>query len=243
MAQSTIALVTGGNRGLGFEACRQLAQRGLKVILASRDLQKGEIKAQELKDEGLDVTALQLDVADWNSIKTVYEEINSEWKRLDVLVNNAGILIDQEQEHPPVYQTEEEWRIRWDNLQKTLQTNVVGAFELCDRFGPLMKKQRYGRIVNVSSGLGQLNQMLDGFTSYRISKAALNAVTRIFSAQFKEFNVLVNSICPGWVKTDMGGPQAPRSLDEGVKGIIWAATLPNEGPTGGFFRDGKEIEW
>jgi NAD(P)-dependent dehydrogenase (short-subunit alcohol dehydrogenase family) len=243
MSEKRLALVTGGNRGLGLETCRQLAQKGFQVLLASRDLMIGEKKAHELQAEGLDVHSFQLDVADPNSIKRIYDEIRNRWNRLEVLVNNAGILIDQEQESTEVHHLEDLFRLHRENILHTFQVNVLGAFELCDRFGLLMQEQRYGRIVNVSSGLGQLSQMQDGFTAYRISKAALNAVTRIFASKFKDYDVLVNSICPGWVKTDMGGPQAPRSIEEGVLGIIWAATLPENGPTGGFFRDGKLIEW
>ncbi len=241
MGEKKIALITGGNRGLGFGTCRRLAHLNYEVILASRDLHKGEEKVNELRREGLNVHFLQLDLEKSDSIERAYKEVEKRWGRLDVLINNAGILMDLNSS--PDSKKEDSFQLHRENLEKTFQINVVGPYELCERFGKLMRVNHFGRIVNVSSGLGQLSQMSQGYESYRISKAALNAVTRIFAGQFRHANILVNSVDPGWVKTDMGGASAPRSLEEGVSGIIWAATLPENGPTGGFFRDGQPIEW
>ena len=128
-------------------------------------------------------------------------------------------------------------------LQETLETNSFGPFVLCQKFAPLMKKHHYGRIVNLSSGMGQLSEMNSGWPAYRMSKSALNAVTRIFADEYGDAGVLVNSVCPGWVRTDMGGPGAERMPEDAAKGIVWAATLPDDGPTGEFFRDGESIAW
>lgn len=238
MKQERVALVTGGNRGLGLAACRELAKLHYHVILTGRHSQQGEEKAAELRQEGFSVHFFPLDVMLISGVEALYQYIESKWHRLDVLVNNAAILLDRTFIAP-----DQALPIHVEQLQKTLQTNVVGPFALCERFGPLMVKNQYGRIVNISSSLGQLSLMRDGYDTYSISKAAINAVTRVFASKFKESNVLVNSVCPGWVKTDMGGPNADRSIEEGVKGIIWAATLPDGGPTGGFYRDGQPIDW
>ncbi|WP_068470963.1 SDR family oxidoreductase [Candidatus Protochlamydia phocaeensis] len=240
MKEKRLALVTGGNRGLGLGTCRELAQAGYQVILASRDEEKGRIKAQELNRGGLSVEAMLLDISNSDSIASLHRQIEQRWGRLDVLVNNAAILIDKDDAH----QAEEDaFKQRRRVLEETLNVNVAGAYDLCNRFVPLMLKNGYGRIVNVSSGLGQLSDPHSNFAAYSISKTALNMVTCIFAAQTKGSNVLVNSVCPGWVKTDMGGEQAPRSIEEGISGIVWASTLPDHGPSGGFFRDGKPIDW
>jgi NAD(P)-dependent dehydrogenase (short-subunit alcohol dehydrogenase family) len=128
-------------------------------------------------------------------------------------------------------------------LRLALETNTFGAFELCRLAVSLMEKNRYGRIVNVSSGMGQLSEMDTGYAAYRLSKTALNAVTAIVAAETKGKNILVNSVCPGWVKTDMGGASAHREIPQGGRSIVWAALLPDDGPTGGFFRDGEPLSW
>lgn len=223
-----VALVTGANRGLGYSTCEALAAQGYDVVLASRDVEKGRAAASKLG-----VRFCQLDVSDRGSIEKAAHYIKEEMGRLDVLINNAGIFSDK----GGAFDASE------DVLRKTLNTNVVGPFFLCQQMIPLMKANHYGRVVNLSSGLGQLTEMGSGNTAYRISKTALNAVTRIFSQEVHGTNILVNSVCPGWVRTDMGGASAPRSLEQGIAGILWAATLPDGGPTGGFFRDGKAIPW
>lgn len=241
MEEAKIALVTGGNRGLGLETCRRLGQLNYKVILTGRNETKGKEAVSKLKAEGGLFEFIQLDVANAQSIEILYHAIEQRYGRLDVLVNNAGILLDKNT--PITLKGEALFHLHRENLEKTLQTNLIGPYELCDRFSLLMQKHGYGRIVNISSGLGQLSEMETGYESYRISKTGINAVTRIFAARLKGTNILINSVCPGWVQTDMGGPEAPRSLKEGVDGIIWAATLPNGGPTGGFYRDGQPIAW
>ncbi|HAZ49318.1 MAG TPA: short-chain dehydrogenase [Cyanobacteria bacterium UBA11371] len=233
-----VAVVTGANRGLGFETCRQLAKQGIQVILTSRDEAKGKAAAEKLQAEGLDVKFHLLDVTSPDSIEHLAQFIRNEFGRLDILVNNAGIALDF------VFGPEGSiFNSKIETLQKTIETNTYAPLLLCQALIPLMKANNYGRVVNVSSGAGQLEDMQTGYATYRISKTALNAVTRIIANELKETNILVNAVCPGWVKTDMGGPNAPRSLEEGVDTIVWLATLPDDGPTSGFFRDRKPIPW
>jgi NAD(P)-dependent dehydrogenase (short-subunit alcohol dehydrogenase family) len=232
--EQKIAVVTGANRGIGFEICRQLARQGLHVILTSRDESKGTQACQKLAAEGLDVRYHPLEVRDQASIRELEGFIRKEYGRLDVLVNNAGIAID---EQASVLETE------LDVIQKTVQTNVYGPLLLCQALVPLMRQHGYGRVVNLSSGLGQLAEMGSGNPAYRMSKTFLNALTRILGAELRGTNVLVNAMCPGWVRTDMGGPSAPRSVEQGADTAIWLATLPDDGPQGGFFQDRKTFPW
>jgi NAD(P)-dependent dehydrogenase (short-subunit alcohol dehydrogenase family) len=231
MGEEKIALVTGGNRGIGFGLCRALAEKGYRVILTARNEKSGREKAQELISQGLPVEFLPLDVDDEKSIQSALSSIKDRYGRLDVLVNNAGILLDR---NAPPNKT---------LLTQTLETNVIGPYLLCQAAADLMKAKRQGRIVNVSSHISSLATMQGDFPAYRISKTALNAVTRIFAAQLKPFNILVNSVCPGWVKTDMGGPNAPLPLEKGIASILWAIDLPDDGPTGHFFQHGKSLDW
>ncbi len=230
-----IALVTGANRGIGFEICRQLAQRGLHVVLGSRDASKGRAATEVLRKEGLEVETRTLDVTSARSINALAAWIGKSHGRLDVLVNNAGIMIDP--------RGTRFLDSRLETYHDTLKTNLFGPLLLCQALAPLMKKNGYGRIVNVSSGQGQLADMSTGTPAYRISKTALNALTCIIAAEFKTANILVNSMCPGWVKTDMGGPSAPRTPRRGAATAVWLAMLPDGGPSGGFFRDQKRILW
>lgn len=232
-----VAVVTGGNRGLGFEASRQLAKKGYQVVLTSRDEAKGKPAAQKLQAEGLDVTYHPLDVTTEESSQKLAQFIREKFGRLDALVNNAAIYIDAQDGENSVFTT------KIDTLRETMETNVYGVLRVTQALIPLMKEQNYGRIVNVSSGMGQLSDMGGGYTGYRISKAALNALTRILSSELQGTNILVNSVCPGWVKTDMGGANAPRTPEQGVDTIVWLATIPDGGQTGGFFRDRKPIDW
>ncbi|RUR84039.1 SDR family oxidoreductase [Chlorogloeopsis fritschii PCC 9212] len=233
MTTPKIAVVTGANRGLGFEISRQLAKKGYQVILTSRDEAKGKAAAEKLQSEGLDVIYYHLDVTSDESSQKLAEFINQQFERLDVLVNNAGIYIDCNS----VFDTP------IDTLQETMETNVYGVLRVTQALIPLMKKQNYGRIVNVSSGAGQLSDMQGGLPGYRISKAALNALTRIFASELQGTNILANSVCPGWVKTDMGGSNAPLTPEQGVDTIVWLATLVYDSPTGKFFRNRKPIAW
>ena len=234
-AKGKVAVVTGGNRGLGLETCRQLAQGGAKVILTSRDADKGEAAAAALRCEGLDVTPFPLEVTDPTSIERLAKYIEQQFGRLDILVNNAGVFKDAG--------SAEASALRSDPaiVQETFRTNTVGPLMLAQALIPLMG--RSGRVVNVSSGMGQLAEMEGGSPGYRLSKAALNALTRILASELKDTGVKVNSVCPGWVRTDMGGPNAPRTPEQGAETIAWLASLPDDGPTGGFFRDKQPIPW
>jgi NAD(P)-dependent dehydrogenase (short-subunit alcohol dehydrogenase family) len=231
--EKRICLVSGGNRGIGFETCNQLAQLGHIVLLTARDLTKGKTAAKQLTDKGLDIIFYQMDVSDQKSIDDTYDKIIQRFGRLDVLVNNAAILYD-------TWQTVID--IDFEIVNQALETNLLGSWRVSKKFIPIMKKKRYGRIVNVSSSLGSLHFMGKGSPAYSISKTALNALTRKLAAELLGMGILVNSIDPGWVATDMGGPGG-RPVKEGVKGIVWACTLLDDGPTGGFFFDGKPVEW
>jgi NAD(P)-dependent dehydrogenase (short-subunit alcohol dehydrogenase family) len=226
-----VALVSGGNRGIGLEICRQLADRGIAVILGSRDEESGKEAAKNLPGN---VGVHQLDVADEESVGQLAPFVEEEFGRLDILVNNAGISNDGGQRGIDA---------NLDLVRDALEANLFGAWRLCQMAIPLMQRHGYGRIVNVSSGMGALEDMGGGYPGYRISKTALNALTRILASELRGSGILVNSICPGWVQTDMGGSSAPRPVEEGADTPVWAATLPNNGPTGGFFRDRRPIPW
>ena len=231
-----IAVVTGANRGIGLEICRQLAARGgIHVILTARDAKKGGAAAKKLQGERLEVESRGLDVTSEKEIKAFAKWLADARGRCDVLVNNAGILADP--------RGSRFLDSKLETYRETLDTNLLGALALAQALVPLMRKNRYGRIVNVSSGQGQLSEMGAGSPAYRISKTALNALTRILAAEFEGSGILVNSMCPGWVRTDMGGPGAPRTPAQGADTAVWLATLPDGGPTGGFFRDRKSIPW
>lgn len=234
-AGARIALVTGGNRGIGFEISRQLARNGLAVVLTARETAKGKAATRTLVDEGLAVEFQRLDVTSCRSIRACVAAVAERRGRIDVLVNNAGVLLDPRGSHF--------LDSKLDTYRDTLETNLFGPLQLAQSVVPLMKANRYGRIVNLSSGLGQLHDMGAGTPAYRISKTALNALTRILAAEFRESNILVNSMCPGWVRTGMGGDHAPKTPAEAADTAVWLATLPDEGPSGGFFRERKAIEW
>jgi NAD(P)-dependent dehydrogenase (short-subunit alcohol dehydrogenase family) len=228
-----IALVTGANRGLGFETCKQLSQLGLKVIMTARDQIKGECAVKELTERDLDVVFYKLDVSEKEDISNIYNAIEKKFSRLDVLVNNAAILYDSIQ-----FTIDADL----DVVSQALKTNLYGPWLLCQAFIPLMRRNNYGRIVNVSSGAGSLQYMDGGAPAYGISKVALNALTKKLASELAGSNILVNSVDPGWVATDMGG-KGGRPVEEGAKGIIWACLLPNNGPSGGFFYDGQTEPW
>lgn len=229
-----IALVTGGNRGIGFEVCRQLGQKGLHVILSSRDEAKGRQAAAQLSGEGRTVSYHPLDVTDPQSVITLQRYVEQTHGRLDVLVNNAGVYLD---EGVSVFD------VSLETVHTTMDINFYGPLYTCRAFVPLMRRNRYGRVVNVSSGYGSMDEMGGYTAAYRVSKIALNALTRIVAGETRNANIKVNAVCPGWVRTEMGGPAAPRSPAEAADTIVWLATLPDNGPTDGFFRDRRPIHW
>ena len=234
-----VAVVTGANRGIGFETCRQLAKHGMKVVLTARDKEKGSAAAERLRSEGLDVDFLPLDVSDDASVQEFARRIKTTYGRVDVLVNNAGIMIDGKTRDAEAGTGVMQAKV--ETLRLTMEVNVYGALRVTQALLPLMQKED-ARIVNVSSGMGQLSDMNGGWPGYRISKTGLNALTRIFADELKQTGIRVNSICPGWVKTDMGGAGATRTPQQGADTIVWLATAPDV-PTGGFFRDRKPIPW
>lgn len=233
-----IAVVTGANRGLGLALTEALAQRGFKVIMGIRNLEKAQKTLNTLKTKDLDIVPMKLDMSQEASIKSFVDGIRKEFGFVDVLINNAGVLIDSEDGgNLSLFKT------KASTIQKTFTTNTLGPFLLTQQIFPLMKQEGYGRIVNVSSGMAQLSEKQNASASYRLSKTALNMVTNLFASEVQGEDICVNSVSPGWVRTDMGGPNADRSLEQGIKGIVWAATLPKGGPNGGFFRDGETISW
>ena len=231
MENARVALVSGANRGIGLEICRQLAERGLTVILGSRDEEKGRRAAEDLSGN---VVARQLDVTDWGSVGRLASSVREDFRHIDVLVNNAGISNDDGQSGAEA---------DLGRVQEALEANLLGAWRLCEVAIPYMKREGYGRIVNVSTGLAALEDMGGGSPGYRVSKTGLNALTRILASELRGSGILVNAVNPGWVQTDMGGVGATRSVQEGADGVVWAATLPNNGPTGGFFRDRGHVAW
>jgi NAD(P)-dependent dehydrogenase (short-subunit alcohol dehydrogenase family) len=225
-----IAVVTGANRGIGLEICRQLTKTGMYVILTARDGAKAKAAADPIA-----VESRELDVDSDQSVKAFTRWLADTHGRCDVLVNNAGVLLDPRGSRIPDTRIET-WR-------ETLETNLLGPLRMIQAILPLMKKNRYGRIVNLSSGQGQLSEMGVGTPAYRVSKTALNALTRTTAAELHGSGILVNAMCPGWVRTDMGGSGAPRSVEQGADTAVWLATLPDNGPSGGYFRDRKPISW
>jgi NAD(P)-dependent dehydrogenase (short-subunit alcohol dehydrogenase family) len=235
--EKRIALVTGANKGIGFEVVRDLARKGFHVFLGARDTEAGEAAAEKLRKEGEEdygeITVLKIDISKPDSIRRAAEEFSRKSDRLDTLVNNAGILLDDDKDvltaTPEIFET-------------TLRTNTLGALLVSQAFVPLLKKSDAPRIVNVSSGGGQLTDGADGWApAYCISKTALNGVTAQLATALPKF--AVNSVCPGWVRTDMGGANATRSVAEGASGIVWLAADAPQRETGKFWRDRKVISW
>lgn len=239
MSKTRVAVVSGGNRGMGLEICRQLLGKGVSVVMGSRDAARGKKAAaqlaEEIKPEIAQIMSLPLDVTSQESVTRFGAAVEDHFGSLDILVNNAGIM--PETREGKLAQTTRKM------FREILDVNVIGAVMMCQAFVPLMRKLGYGRIVNMSSGLGQLERMGQGLPAYRISKAALNALTRTLAAELLGTGILVNAVSPGWVKTDMGGPNAERTVEEGVETAVWLCLIPSAGPTGSFFRDRKAIPW
>jgi NAD(P)-dependent dehydrogenase (short-subunit alcohol dehydrogenase family) len=229
-----VALVTGANRGIGLEVVRQLARLGFTVLLGSRDAGKGARAAAPLSEEGLKVLPVRLDVTAQESIDALRRWVEERYDKLDVLVNNAAVLYDSWQRAVGA-----DLKV----VREAFETNTLGPWRVSEAFLPLLRRSGGARIVNVSSESGSLADMGGGTPAYGVSKAALNVLTRKFADELRSERILVNSVCPGWVATEMGGPDAPRSVEEGAAGVVWAATLPDTGPTGGFFRDGEPLPW
>lgn len=230
--QPRIAFVTGANKGIGFEVVRQLARKNYRVFLGARDDAAGQAAAEKLRADG-DIRFIKIDISKVDSVRHAAEEFSRTSERLDTLVNNAGLLLDDDKDvltlTPQLFET-------------TLRTNTLGALLVAQAFVPFLKKSDAPRIVNVSSGSGQLSDGADGWApAYSISKTALNGVTVQLAAALPKF--AVNSVCPGWVRTDMGGTNANRSVAEGASGIVWLASDAPQGETGKFWRDRKVISW
>lgn len=230
--RARVALVTGANRGIGLEVSRQLARLDYRVVMTGRDRTQIENAARALADGR--VVPVTMDVTDRAGIVRAHRQIAEQVGVVDVLVNNAAILL---------HESSDVLAIPTDDYRRTFDTNVFGVIQACQVLVPPMAKQGYGRVVNVSSGAGQLSHMSTYAPAYSMSKAALNAFTRILAETYRGDGVLVNCVDPGWVRTDMGGSSAPRSVEEGADTIVWLATLPDSGPTGGFFHDRKRIDW
>ena len=234
-----VALITGSNRGIGFEIAKQLAMKKIEVILTSRDSANGEAAVRKIARDGVKkVVAMKLDVSNQVSVDNLLDKVEKTFGRLDILVNNAAILIDKDNVVASNADLE--------TVKATLETNLIGAWRMCKAFIPLMKKNSFGRIVNVSSGAGEFEYMATSggyWPAYSVSKASLNALTVMLASELKGTNILVNAVCPGWVRTDMGGSNATRSVEEGAATPVWLATLPDGEPTGYIFFDKKQINW
>ncbi|TGL92444.1 SDR family NAD(P)-dependent oxidoreductase [Leptospira congkakensis] len=231
-SKERIALVTGANRGIGKQVSIDLAKQGIYVLIGSRNPGEAEDTLAAVQAVGKG-EILSLDVSKEQSISEALDTITGSFGKLDILVNNAGIFADP----GSFFDTTSE------DLHRTLLVNLYGPLRMIQVFLPMMIQNNFGRIVNVSSGMGQLSEMGGGYPAYRISKTAINSLTALSSVEAVGKNIKINSVCPGWVKTDMGGASATRPVEKGAETIVWAATLPDSGPTGKFFRDKKEISW
>jgi NAD(P)-dependent dehydrogenase (short-subunit alcohol dehydrogenase family) len=227
------ALITGANKGIGREVAQQLAAKGFHVVVGARNAKAGRKAAEEIANRGGKATFLEIDVADNDSVTTAAREFSKIADHLDVLVNNAGIIVDGDNAI---------LEIRDELFRKTLETNTLGALRVTHAFAPSLRKSKTPRVINVSSGGGQLTGGADGWApAYCISKTALNGVTVQLAAALPKF--AVNSVCPGWVRTEMGGENASRSVEEGADTIVWLAAEASQELTGKFLRDRKEIPW
>ena len=237
MPAKRIAIVTGANRGIGFEIARRLGREGLVVVLGARGEASGWTAAETLRAEGLEAFAETIDVADPASIDHAVTAVATRHGALDVLVNNAAVYLDRGALAS---------NVSFDVLRSALDTNLIGAWRACQAVIPLMRRADYGRIVNLTSAMGShadLRASGGSSPSYRLTKAALNALTMLLASELRGTNILVNAVCPGWVRTDMGGSSAPRSVEQGADTPVWLALLPDGGPSGGLFQDRRPIDW
>ena len=234
-----VAVVTGANRGLGHALTVALAEDDYKVFMVGRNKIEIDNASMKLQESGLNVEGFEADVSKGRHITALASYVQSQFDHLDLLINNAGVIMEPGGLESKVTC----FTVSPEIVEEAYAINSVGSLRTVQAFHDLLIKARQPRIVNVSSGMGALSEMKGGFPAYRMSKAAMNALTGILAAEFEGTRVKVNSVCPGWVRTDMGGANAERSIEEGIEGILWAAKLPPDGPTGGFFRDGKPIAW
>jgi NAD(P)-dependent dehydrogenase (short-subunit alcohol dehydrogenase family) len=233
VAKDRIALVTGANKGIGYEIARQLAEEGFHVFVGARKIPEGKQAAEAIATSGGSTEFIEIDVIDRASIEKAAKTIAGKVDHLDVLVNNAGIMQDSK----GIAEVDEK------TFLATLTTNTLGPLRVTQAFLPLLMKSAHGTVANLSSGLGQLSEMGETYPAYSISKTALNAVTRQFAAALRDKGITVNSVCPGWVKTDMGGPNAERTVQQGADTVTWLATDAPRDLTGQFLRDRKVIPW
>lgn len=232
-ARKKVVVVTGGNRGIGHEVCRQLGALGHRIVLTARNKSKGEMAAEGMRDEGLDVSFHRLDTTDLPSIRRLAKYMEREFGKFDVLINNAGICIDRDDK----LMTEAASKLR-----RVFETNIISYLHVTQRLVPLMR--RGGQVINVSSGSAQFRRLdASKMPGYQISKAGLNAMTVLLSQELKKTGIRVNAVAPGWVKTDMGGPAAPVPLKKGADTITWLAASAPAHHSGKFFQWRKVIPW
>lgn len=244
MSSLPLALITGGSRGLGYETARQLGKLGYRLFIAARTGSRLDQAAQSLRAEGHLVSAHAYDMQDQTSIQSLADEVRKKDALIDVLINCAGVMYEAgngSETQTDIGSTASVLRSAERNVTDTIAINMIGTWSVTRALAPYLA--RGARIVNVSSSMASLGEMGPGYYGYRASKAGINVFTRTLAYELRPRGILVNSVCPGWVKTNMGGPGASREVADGAAGIVWAATLPPDGPTGGFFRDGQAIPW
>lgn len=242
MSHRRVAIISGASRGLGLETARLLGERGFDLVMLARGVD-ALIEAADgiARDTGITPLAIAADVTVGADVRALAEQVASRYGRADVLINNAGVLLGPKDFAAP--EASSTLHADPEMVAATLGVNVIGPLRMAQAFVPMMRVQRWGRIVNVSSGMGQLSDMGGSWPGYRMSKTALNALTRILAVELHGTGIKINSVCPGWCRTEMGGPDASRSAAEGARSIVWAALIDDDGPSGGFFRDGEALDW